>query len=331
VAWGLTFFWDGRATSLEAQAGDPIENAREMAGNLPKAAAAFADDPEMARGFASAFPDPRVTVANIRAALASFERTLVSPETRFDRWAAGDANALEPDEIAGLKLFVGKGGCVNCHSGWRFTDDAFHDIGLPSTDRGRGETINLPAADHAFKTPSLRERAWTAPYMHNGSLKTLEEVVNHYADGIVRRPTLSADLPPRIELSPEERAQLVAFLGTLSSEDPPRPQSLPPRVQEIGAAGTGKAIPTTTVSERDREFKPGHVLIQRGQSLTVVNDDTRVHNVRIDDPRARFSSDAQEPGDKVVIGLDQTGEFTAICGIHPNMRLDIVVTDGPAP
>ena len=236
LAWGLTFFWDGRAPTLEAQVSGPIENPREMGGgDIAKAAARLAADPASVRRFAAAFPDdPRATEANIRAALASFERTLVSPETRFDRWVKGDDAALEPDEIAGLKLFVGKAGCVACHKGWRFTDEAFHDIGLPGGDLGRGDVLELPAANLAFKTPSLRERVWTAPYMHDGSLATLEDVVAHYAGGVVARPTLSADLKRGLNLSGEERAQLVAFLATLSSDDPPRPAAMPARTQTLG-------------------------------------------------------------------------------------------------
>jgi cytochrome c peroxidase len=326
LAWGLTFFWDGRAPSLEAQASGPIENVREMGGDLAKAADQLAADPDMAKSFAAAFPDdPRVSAANIRAALASFERTLVSPETRFDRWVVGDNDAIDADERAGFRLFVGKAGCANCHKGWRFTDEAFHDIGLRSSDRGRGETLSLAAADHAFKTPSLRERAWTGPYMHDGSLQTLDAVVDHYADAVVRRPTVSADLPARLELSADERAQLFAFLNTLSSDDPPRPQSMPASVQGVGGP-SAEAISTTLVSERDRRFAPTAVSIGIGQALTVVNEDTRTHNVRIDDPRLTFSSDAQEPGGKVVLAFSQEGTFTAICGIHPDMRLEVTVT-----
>jgi cytochrome c peroxidase len=327
LAWGLTFFWDGRAGSLEAQASGPIENVREMGGDIAKAGARLGADAAMVKRFAAAFPeDPKVSEAHIRAALASFERTLVSPETRFDSWVAGDGSAIEADELAGFRLFVGKAQCVNCHTGWRFTDEAFHDIGLPSSDRGRGEVLKLAAADHAFKTPSLRERVWTAPYMHDGSLKTLEEVIDHYVDRVVQRPTLSADLPRRLDLSSNERAQLVAFLNTLSSDDPPRPQSMPASVQRIGAPAAD-AVSTTIVGERNRRFTPQAVTIGTNQVLTVVNDDTRTHNIRIDDPRMTFSSEAQEPGDKVTLVFDQAGEFTAICGIHPDMRLGIVVSD----
>src|SRR4051812_7097058 len=244
LAWGLTFFWDGRAPTLEAQVSGPIENPNEMGGDIEKATAEMNSDPASARRFAAAFPDdPRVTEAHIRAALATFERTLVSPETRFDAWVKGDDKALDATELAGLKLFVGKAGCVACHKGWRFTDEAFHDIGLAGVDPGRGDVLGLPAARQAFKTPSLRERVWSAPYMHDGSLATLEDVIAHYANGVAERPTLSADLKRRLNLSPEERTQLAAFLATLSSDDPPRPAAMPARTQTLGVA-SGPVVAT---------------------------------------------------------------------------------------
>jgi cytochrome c peroxidase len=325
LAWGLTFFWDGRAPNLEAQASGPIENAREMGGDIAKAAARLAADPAMAARFAAAFPqDPRVSETNIRAALASFERTLVSPKTRFDRWVEGDEAALDPDERSGFALFVGKAGCVACHKGWRFTDEAFHDIGLPGDDAGRGPVLGIDAARHAFKTPSLRERVWTAPYMHDGSLATLEAVVAHYAEWVIDRPTLSTDLKVRVDLSPEERGQLVAFLATLSSDDPPRPAALPARVQTLGAPAR-PAVAASEIRQKGRRFTPGSVLVALGQALRFVNDDTRTHNVRVDDPRMPAFSEAQEPGDTVALGFPGTGEFAVTCGIHPEMRLQVTV------
>lgn len=324
MVWGLSWFWDGRAASLEAQAAGPIENKREMSGDLGRAIQVLAADAELSRSFAKAFPnDPTVTQSNLLKALAAFERTLVSPETRFDRWVKGDDGALDPDETAGLRLFVGKAGCVSCHTAWRFTDEAFHDIGLPGSDPGRGSVLGVKAADKGFKTPSLRERIWTAPYMHDGSLATFEEVVDHYAERVTERPTLSADLPRRIELSAKERAQLVAFLNTLSSEDPPRPASLPARTMALGAEI--EAVAATTVGQKDRRFTPGAILLKVGQALRIVNDDTRIHNVRIDGPNLSVSSDAQNPGDAITIGFDRPGQYQAICGIHPEMRLAVTV------
>ncbi|MFL4994580.1 MAG: cytochrome c peroxidase [Microvirga sp.] len=325
MAWGLSWFWDGRVPSLEAQASGPIENKREMGGDLNRAVIKLAADPTMRMAFKAAFPDdPTVSRVNIAKALSAFERTLVSPETRFDKWVKGDDAALEPDELSGLRLFVGKAGCVACHKGWRFTDEAFHDIGLPAgDDRGRGAVLSLPAVDHAFKTPSLRERVWTAPYMHDGSLASFEAVVDHYADHVDQRPSLSADLPRHIALTATERGQLVAFLNTLSSQEPPRPASLPAKAMAIGVPAS--AVATSMVSQKDRRFSPGAVLLRVGQALRIVNDDSRTHNVRIDGPGMSYSSDAQNPGDTVTIGFDKPGRYEAICGIHPDMHLSVDV------
>jgi cytochrome c peroxidase len=330
MAWGLSWFWDGRAPSLEAQALGPIGHKREMAGDWDQVIKTLASDEQMSRSFAAAFPeDPAVTRANLVKALAAFERTLVSPETRFDQWVNGDDGALEPDELAGFSLFVGRAGCVSCHQGWRFTDEAFHDIGLPGDDAGRGPVLGIDAARHAFKTPSLRERVWTAPYMHDGSLATFEDVVDHYADRIMKRPTLSADLPQGIALGARERAQLVAFLNTLSSNDPPRPASLPAKTIAWGAGA--RAVAASTVSQKNRRFTPGAVLMRMGEALRILNDDTRTHNVRVDGPGMSFNSDGQNPGDTVTIGFEQPGHYDVICGIHPSMRLSVDVQPATAP
>src|SRR5712692_26076 len=216
LAWSSPIFWDGRARSLEEQVAGPIESPDEMALPLASVVTRLAADPAMTRAFADAFSEtPKVDAANLAKALATYERTFVSPPTRFDRWVAGDAQALAANEIAGFRLFTGKAGCVKCHSGFAFTDYAFHDIGLPSDDRGRGAVLRLPVAEHAFKTPGLREIGRSAPYMHDGSLATLEDVLNHYQNGIVERPTLSKDLTRNLALADAERADLTAFLATL--------------------------------------------------------------------------------------------------------------------
>jgi cytochrome c peroxidase len=165
--WNLAFaarlFWDGRARSLEEQSLNPIAATEEMAMPVESAVRLLADDSAMARAFARAFPDdPHVSAGNLAKAIATYERTLVSPVTRFDRWIEGDAQALTDEEVNGFRLFTGKAGCANCHSGFAFTDSAFHDNGLPGDDRGRGAVLRLPAADHAFKTPGLRELKWSA-------------------------------------------------------------------------------------------------------------------------------------------------------------------------
>ena len=325
VAFSPLLFWDGRASSLEDQVRFPVQHPDEMGTTLDDAAFRLAGDKGYGRAFAEAFPeDPRVSPRNIARALAAYERTLISPPTRFDAWIAGKADALTEAEVRGFALFAGRGRCIACHSGFAFTDHNFYDIGLPGGDRGRGKEIGLAIADHAFKTPTLRELAWTAPYMHDGSLATLEDVVRHYEKGGVARRTRSKDLPVKLRLTDEERADLIAFLEALSSEAPAQPSS----EAWVGAGqAPGPAPPkdTTVVSQANKAFAPARVRIKAGQTLTVLNDDTRTHNVRIFDPRLDFNSGAQEPKESVTIAFALPGAYEAFCGIHPSMRLKVEV------
>jgi cytochrome c peroxidase len=324
-AFSPLLFWDGRASSLEDQVHFPVEHPDEMGSTLAAAAQRLSQDDSFARAFAAAFPQsPEISSANIAKALAAYERTLISPPTRFDAWIAGKADALSDSEVSGFKLFTGKGRCIACHTGFDLADHNFYDIGLPDDDKGRGKEIGLPAADHAFKTPTLRELAWTAPYMHDGSLATLEDVVRFYEGGGVDRPTRSKDLPAKLELADAERADLVAFLGSLSSETPPQPSTEP----WVGGGMPATPPPpadTTVVSQLNKMFTPGHVRLGAGQSLTVLNDDTRTHNVRIFHPKLDFNSGAQEPNESVTIPFPYSGTFEAFCGIHPSMRLTVEV------
>ena len=277
------------------------------------------------QAFAQAFPqDPRISADNIAKALAAYERTLVSPPTRFDKWVAGERDALTPSEVNGFVVFTGKGRCINCHVGFAFTDHGFYDIGLPSEDAGRGPIVGLSVATHAFKVPTLRELAWTAPYMHDGSLGTLDDVVRIYEMGGISRPTRAKDLPDIIDLTDQERADLVAFLESLSSETPPQPST------EAWVNATPPTRPSmprdaTVVSQSNKLFSPQHVRLGSARTLTILNDDTRTHNVRIFDPRLDFNSGAQEPHETVTIRFPGPGTFEAFCGIHPSMRLTVEV------
>lgn len=218
LAWAPRLMWDGRAESLEEQVAMPLLDANEMAGDWNRIVAAIKRDPPLDVEFHIAFKErPAAQPATIIAALASYVRTLTPPVTRFDRWVTGDDAALSETQIEGFRLFVGKAGCVGCHSGWRFTDDKFHDIGLRSDDAGRGGVAGGVPGLAAFKTPSLREVVWTAPYMHDGSLPTLEAVVDHYAGKLDPRPSLDSSVVRGLTLAAQEKAALAAFLRTLSS------------------------------------------------------------------------------------------------------------------
>lgn len=325
LAWAPELTWDGRAGSLEAQARIPLTHPDEMASSPELAAERVAADPDYRAQFALAFPDAGgVTSENLLKALAAYERTLVSPPTRFDRWIAREQNALTDGELRGLHLFAGKAQCINCHTGFAFTDRAFHDVGLAGDDLGRGPIIGVARANHAFKTPGLREAVWTAPYMHDGSIATLEDVVRHYERGGIRRSTRSREMPAPFRLTSSERADLVAFLETLSSARVPAP-STETWLHLAPPAEARAIVTTTTVSQRDRMFMPGNIRLARGQTLTILNDDTRTHNVRIADPRLSFNSGAQEPGERTTLTFDTPGTFGVHCGIHPTMRLTVDV------
>jgi cytochrome c peroxidase len=224
LAWSTHYFWDGRAPSLEAQVQMPVAAADEMAGHWPVILARLKADEGLVGQFRAAFgPEAAVSQDEVAKALAAYVRSLVSPPTRFDAWIAGDAGALSAAEIRGFRLFTGKAGCVLCHAGWRFTDDRFHDIGLRGKDPGRSVVPGGTPGLRAFKTPSLRELAHTAPYMHDGSLPTLAAVVAHYAGGFVARPGLAPNINRSLRLGAQEKADLVAFLLTLSTKAAGKP------------------------------------------------------------------------------------------------------------
>jgi len=218
-AWVTTaFFWDGRAPTLEAQAAGPISAAAEMNGKLDDIVTALKGIPDYNSWFTQIFPDKGITQENLLTAIATYERTVVSGWSPFDRWVDGDETAVSDSAKRGFELFTGPAMCSSCHSGWNFTDNQFHDIGLPGEDIGRAKLEpDNPKAMHAFKTPGLRNTLYRGPYMHDGSLKTMEQVIAHYESGGISRPSLSADMLP-ISLSDGDRKDLIAFLQTLTSE-----------------------------------------------------------------------------------------------------------------
>jgi len=193
--YGRSFFWDGRAKSLEQQALEPILNPKELGMNQ--------EDVGRRTG---------LKIAEVTAALASYVRTIRSGDSRFDRYAAGKSGALNEQEKAGLALFRGKARCSACHAGPNFSDENFHNTGIAWKD---GRLSDDGAGEGKFKVPTLREVARTAPYMHDGSIATLEDVVEYYDRGGNVNPGLDEDLHP-LHLLAEERRALVAFLRSLS-------------------------------------------------------------------------------------------------------------------
>jgi cytochrome c peroxidase len=216
-AWSKNLFWDGRAPTLEAQARGPIEADVEMALPMTVAVERLKAVQGYVKAFAKAFPKDGLTEDTVLKSIATYERTIVTGDTPFDRWLRkGDSQAMPAEAQRGFALFKGKANCAACHSGWNFTDDKFHDIGLVTEDPGRKGVTKADADRFAFKTPSLREIAARAPYMHVGQMPTLEAVVAHYITGGLPRPTLSPLMKPA-PLSADEVRDLVAFMRSLSS------------------------------------------------------------------------------------------------------------------
>jgi cytochrome c peroxidase len=215
-AYGTSFFWDGRAASLEEQALEPIANPNEMASSVAEAVSRLKADAGYKERFASAFGDG-VTAANLGKALASFERVLLRGDSPIDRFRQkGDRTAPTTAELQGLWLYESKGQCWRCHSGPNFSDEGYHNTGVSwgKDDLGRFAVTKQDADRGRYKTPTLRGVKLTAPYMHDGSLKSLEEVVEFYNRGAGPNPHLDPAVRP-LELSKDEVADLVAFLKAL--------------------------------------------------------------------------------------------------------------------
>ncbi len=226
-------FWDGRAKTLEQQALGPIANPIEM--NLPieQAVEKIGSIKGYQDQFQQVFGEP-VTAENIGKAIAAFERTALSGDAPFDRVRAGDESALSIQAWEGMQLFFGKANCSSCHSGPNFTDNGFHNIGVSFTqeqpDLGRLAVSNVEGDKGSFKTPTLRDIAKTGPYMHDGSLATLEEVVDYYDKGGTPNEYLDEELFP-LKLTAEQKAALVAFLKEgLTSKQYPNVE--PPKLPE---------------------------------------------------------------------------------------------------
>ncbi len=204
-AWGHSFFWDGRTATLEEQVLRPIEDPNEMGSSVDEAARRVGLSPD-----------------DLSAALASYVRTIRAGDSAFDRHVNGDESALSEEAKLGLRVFRGRARCTQCHAGPLLTDELFHNTGVAWVaderrfqDDGRFIVTGREKDRGAFKTPTLREVARTAPYMHDGSLATLEAVVDFYEGGGRPNPNLDAGVRP-IGLTPEEKRAIVSFLRSLS-------------------------------------------------------------------------------------------------------------------
>jgi len=207
--YGRAFFWDGRIPTLEEQVLQPIQNPLEMDLTIPQALDAVAKTGKY----------PPLEERALSHALATYVRTILTGDSPYDLYIAGDRNALSPDALAGLRLFRSKANCTACHIGPNLTDEQFHNTGVGSGggDPGRQSFTHRSSDAGAFKTPTLREVARRPPYMHDGSLSTLSDVIEHYNKGGVKNPNLDPEIQP-LNLSSEDKRQLEAFLRSLTGK-----------------------------------------------------------------------------------------------------------------
>ena len=231
TAFNSLQMWDGRKKSLEDQAMGPMMSNDEMAMNLPVLMAFMKNNKQYSNMFAKAYPGQGINETTMAKALASFERTIISNNSPFDKWVKGDKNAMTKQQIKGFKLFSNpdKGNCEVCHSAPNFTDGGFNNIGLASfgndnPDMGRYAQRPLGLMKGAFKTPTLRDITLSAPYFHDGSSNTLLEVMEHYRTGGVVKSNLSPNLK-ELKLSSTEMNDIVAFMEALTT--PPKAFTLP--------------------------------------------------------------------------------------------------------
>jgi cytochrome c peroxidase len=220
-AYSLAQFWDGRAGTLEEQAKGPIANPIEMGMTHDAAVGRLKGIAGYRAMFAKAFGTDEIDIDRTAKAIACFERTVLSGNAPYDRYKNGDKSAMTPGQVRGMKVFVEKAKCDQCHEGANFTLNAYSNLGVgtdkPEPDVGRYAVTHDPRDWGVFKTPTLREIEHTAPYMHDGSLKTLEEVVDFYDKGGIPNRNLDANIK-KLHLTDGEKKDLVDFLRALSGE-----------------------------------------------------------------------------------------------------------------
>ena len=227
TAYNSIQMWDGRKRTLEDQAMGPMESNAEMNMDIPLLMSWLNSNPGYIKGFAKAYPGEKIDAVTLSKALASFERTVVSKNSPFDKWVKGKKKALTAQQVRGFEIFINpeKGNCEVCHSAPNFTDNGFHNIGLPAfgkenPDPGRYAQKPIRLMKGAFKTPTLRDITLSAPYFHDGSAKTLEEVIDHYITGGIIKTNLSPNMKA-LTLTEQEKADLVAFLEALTTPTEP--------------------------------------------------------------------------------------------------------------
>jgi len=226
--WNGNYFWDGKSSSLEEQALAPIINPLEMANTIEQAITSLQNTSNYPSLFMGAFGSATITSDMLAKAIAQFERTLISANSKFDRFLLGQ-EALTAEESSGFDVFISenKGDCFHCHgdpSNPLWTDNDFHNNGLDNVfdDNGLGDITGKPSDNGKFRTPSLRNLSFTAPYMHDGRFATIDEVIDHYSEGLVTSstidPLMKAVNRGGVQLSPKDKSDLKAFLLSLNDD-----------------------------------------------------------------------------------------------------------------
>jgi cytochrome c peroxidase len=335
VAYNTSFFWDGRATSLEEQMTTPLTGENEMVASPDGIVAELQAIPEYVSLFENAFGrEDAVTYENVQRAIAAFERTLITDNSPFDKYASGDVNALTPSQRRGLGLFRSAATrCFECHAAPTFADESFSVTGVPDLpgqehDTGRLQ-VESTSLDGAFKAPTLRNIALTAPYMHNGAFATLEEVVEFYAKGGGRDDGVeNMDIHVLgFDLTAQEKADLVAFMYALTDESnlPEFPESVPSGlsvvkhvesparefVSHVNAAGTEAGVtsphePTTLRVEKGQTIQSVVDQALPGDTIEVPYGIYKEH-VIIDISNIKFLGIPNEQGEWPVIEGEGTG------------------------
>ncbi len=220
-AYSLAQFWDGRAATLEEQAGGPMQNPIEMGNTHELVVKTLKSIPGYRARFKQVFGTEEFGIDEVTKAIATYERTVLSGNSPYDRYKAGNKTAMTASQIRGFDVYFNKAKCDQCHEGINLTANSYHNIGVgtdkPNPDEGRSAVTKNPADWGAFKTPTLREIARTAPYMHDGSIATLEEVVDYYDKGGVANKNLDEKIKP-LKLSATEKKDLVEFMKALNGE-----------------------------------------------------------------------------------------------------------------
>lgn len=218
VAWSKFFFWDGGVFDLDLFPFAPIQNPVEMDEHMPNVIRKLREHAQYPALFKKAFGTDSITSAELMFALSQFMTMLVSDNSRYDQYVAGNSSALTSAEIEGMNIFMSK--CNSCHTAPLFTDESFHNNGIARfTDKGRFQVTLQDSDLYKFKTPTLRNIEKTMPYMHDGRFNTLEEVLAHYTSNISSTGTVDSRLHGGIQLTAAEQTKVIAFLRSLTDDE----------------------------------------------------------------------------------------------------------------